>query len=155
MKLLLTLLLSSFAVLAQVTTSLTGTITDPQGAAVPGAQVKVINRDTNATAETVSNDRGEYAVDLPGRTTTDVTVTYTGKRDDRDFGSFPATPVELPGWTRTDLGFTRPVLNLSGAHFDLLLRLENALGSSHEEIANFPAPGRSLTIGLRAASLRR
>ena len=95
------------------------------------------------------------AVDLPGRTTTDVTVTYTGKRDDRDFGSFPATPVELPGWTRVDLGFTRPVLDLSGARFDVLLRLENALDSSHEEIANFPAPGRSLTIGLRAASLRR
>jgi len=98
---------------------------------------------------------GHLAVDLPGRTTTDVAVTYTGKRDDRDFGSFPATPVELPAWTRVDLGFTRPVLELSGARFDLLLRLENALDSSHEEIANYPAPGRSLTIGLRAASLRR
>jgi len=54
---------------AQVTTSLTGTVTDPQGAAVPNAQVKVINRDTNATFQTVTNERGEYAVaSLPAAT---------------------------------------------------------------------------------------
>lgn len=90
---------------------------------------------------------------LPGRATADLTVTYTGRRDDRDFSTFPATPVVLPAWTRVDLGLTKSVE--LGGRFDVRLRLENVLGADYEEIANFPAAGRSLTIGVRAASLRR
>jgi len=96
------------------------------------------------------------AINLPRRATTDVALTYTGRRDDRDFSTFPATPVVLPSWTRVDLGFRRPFdVGASGARFDLLLRLENVFGARYEEIANFPAAGRSLTIGVRAATLRR
>jgi vitamin B12 transporter len=96
------------------------------------------------------------AFDLPQRATADVFVTYTGRRDDRDFSTFPATPVVLPAWTRVDVGFTRPIAMESiGARFALTLRLQNVLGTKYEEIANYPAAGRSLTIGLRAASLRR
>jgi vitamin B12 transporter len=99
---------------------------------------------------------GSLAIDLPGQTTADALVTWTGQRDDRDFGPFPAEPVVLPAWSRVDVGFTRPVVqDWTGARFDLLVRLENVFGAGYEEIANYPAPGRSLTIGLRAASLRR
>jgi len=99
---------------------------------------------------------GAVAIDLPGRTTADALLTWTGKRDDRDFGAFPAEPVVLPAWSRLDLGFTRPIVqDWSGARFELQVRLENVLGAGYEEIANYPAPGRSLTIGLHAASLRR
>jgi vitamin B12 transporter len=91
--------------------------------------------------------------DLPARTTADLAVTYTGRRDDRDFSTFPATPVELPAWTRVDVGVTKPFE--MGARFELRLRVENLLGASYEEIANYPAAGRSLTIGVRAATLRR
>ena len=91
--------------------------------------------------------------DLPARATADLVVTYTGRRDDRDFSTFPATPVELPAWTRVDVGFTKPFE--IGARFDLRVRVENLLGASYEEIANYPAAGRSLTIGVRAATLRR
>jgi vitamin B12 transporter len=96
---------------------------------------------------------GIASADIPGRATADLTVTYTGSRDDRDFSTFPATPVVLPSWTRVDLGFVKSV-DL-GARLDFRLRLENVFGASYEEIANFPAGGRSLTIGVRAASLRR
>ena len=85
--------------------------------------------------------------------TTDLAVTYTGRRDDRDFSTFPATPVELPSWTRVDVGVTQPFE--LGAGFEFRVRIENLLGASYEEIANFPAAGRSLTIGLRVATLRR
>lgn len=92
-------------------------------------------------------------LDLPSSATTDLAVTHTGRRDDRDFSTFPATPVALPAWTRVDVGFTRP-FDL-GARFDLRVRVENLLGAGYEEIARYPAAGRSLTIGLRAATLRR
>jgi vitamin B12 transporter len=92
-------------------------------------------------------------LDLPSRTTTDVAVTYTGRRDDRDFSTFPATPVELPSWTRVDVGFSQPFE--MGARFELRVRIENLLGASYEEVAAYPAAGRSLTIGVRAATLRR
>lgn len=96
---------------------------------------------------------GMVSADLPGRATADITATYTGSRDDRDFSTFPATPVVLPSWTRVDLGVTKTV-DL-GARLDVRLRLENVLGADYEEIVNYPAAGRSLTIGVRAASLRR
>ena len=91
-------------------------------------------------------------LDLPSRATADIAVTYTGRRDDRDFSTFPAAPVELPAWTRVDIGFTRPFE--MGARLDLRVRVENLLGAGYEEIANYPAAGRSLTIGVRAATLR-
>jgi vitamin B12 transporter len=96
------------------------------------------------------------AIDLPGSATADLSLTYTGRRDDRDFSTFPATPVVLPSWTRVDIGVTRSLaLDWTGARLALMLRLENVLGAGYEEIVNYPAPGRSLTIGVRAASLRR
>jgi vitamin B12 transporter len=91
--------------------------------------------------------------EMPARATADLAVTYTGRRDDRDFSTFPATPVELPAWTRVDVGFTQPFE--MGARFELRVRVENLLGASYQEIANYPAAGRSLTIGVRAATLRR
>ena len=51
------------------------------------------------------------------------------------------------------LDFTQPFE--LGAGFEFRVRIENLLGASYEEIANFPAAGRSLTIGLRVATLRR
>jgi vitamin B12 transporter len=96
---------------------------------------------------------GTFAWDLPSRATATVGIVYTGNRDDRDFSTFPATPVVLPSYTRLDAGFTKSFA--LGAKFDLVMRLENALGARYEEIANYPAAGRSLTIGVRAASLRR
>ena len=92
-------------------------------------------------------------LELPSHATADLALTYTGRRDDRDFATFPATPVELPGWTRADIGFTRPFE--IGARFELRVRVENLLGAGFEEIANYPAAGRSLTIGVHAATLRR
>ena len=96
---------------------------------------------------------GTVTYDLPSRATATVAVVYTGSRDDRDFSTFPATPVVLPSYTRVDAGFTKSFE--LGAQLDLVMRLENVLGARYEEIANYPAAGRSLTIGVRAASLRR
>ena len=96
---------------------------------------------------------GTFAYDVSNDATATVGLVYTGSRDDRDFATFPANPVVLPAWTRVDVGFTK-AFEL-GARFELVARLENALGAEYEEIVNYPAAGRSLTIGVRAASLRK
>jgi vitamin B12 transporter len=94
-------------------------------------------------------------MDVTGNTTGGLFLTHTGERDDRDFATFPATPVVLPAWTRVDLAVTQHLGSWTGGQFDLTARVENLLGADYEEIVNYPAAGRSLTIGLRAATLRR
>lgn len=58
--------------------SLLGTVTDPNGAAVPGATVSITNTGTGQTREAVTNSNGEYSIInvLPG--SYDVKVTKQG-----------------------------------------------------------------------------
>src|SRR5438132_1391568 len=46
------------------TAQLTGAIKDPSGAAVPGADVLVVNVDTGVQRNTTSNEEGYYTVPL-------------------------------------------------------------------------------------------
>lgn len=56
-------MLVSLAALAQVTTAtLNGTVTDPTGSVVPGAQLQVVNADTNYKQTVTSGDSGAYSV---------------------------------------------------------------------------------------------
>src|SRR5436190_19967681 len=67
------------AVMAQVTTAtMVGTVTDPGGAKVPGAQVMARGADTGLSRTVTTNDEGDYRIEfLPiGKYT--VEVTYTG-----------------------------------------------------------------------------
>src|SRR5215469_3002295 len=63
----LSLFLSASAGYSQAQTGrISGTITDPQGLAIPMATVDVINRDTQAKKETKTDDVGHYTVtELP------------------------------------------------------------------------------------------
>ncbi|MBZ5583167.1 MAG: carboxypeptidase-like regulatory domain-containing protein [Acidobacteriia bacterium] len=80
MKRLLALLATSAAiVLAQVNLArIDGTVTDPQGAAVPGAEVVVTNIATAGSLKTTTNDRGEFAIPSLPAATYRVTVTVQG-----------------------------------------------------------------------------
>ncbi len=61
--------------------SITGIVKDAQGAAVPGATVTVINKETNLTRDTVTTGDGSYTVNnvLPGPY--DVKISLTGFRE--------------------------------------------------------------------------
>lgn len=84
------------------------------------------------------------------RTTFDVTARFTGSRDDRSFVTYPATPVRLPAYTRLDVGATQAVAAFgAGTGLQLHARIENLLGARYTEVANFPAPGRTLAVGMR------
>ncbi len=85
------------------------------------------------------------------RTRLDLAFTRVGERDDRDFASFPATPVALAAYSRLDVGGEYALARGAGAWgaTALTARLENVLGARYEEVANFRAPGRVVLVGLR------
>jgi hypothetical protein len=58
--LIVTVLASTVMVEAQFRASLRGTVTDSSGAVVPGATVTLVNKDTNQTMTSVSDDSGIY-----------------------------------------------------------------------------------------------
>jgi hypothetical protein len=64
------------AALAQVTTGrIEGTVTDPQGGVVPGAQIKVVNKLTGQSFESITNETGFWV--LPSMSTAAYTVTVS------------------------------------------------------------------------------
>jgi hypothetical protein len=71
------LLLSSFATVGaqEFRGSLSGSVTDPNGAALPGAVVEIKNVETNVTTNVTTNEEGGYSFPLlqPGRYTLKVT----------------------------------------------------------------------------------
>jgi len=67
------------AAFAQVTTAtIVGTISDPGGSAVPGAQVTARNVDTGLTRTVTSGDAGTYRLEFLPVGKYDIEVTYTG-----------------------------------------------------------------------------
>ncbi len=68
-----------FAAFAQVTTGrLEGTVTDPQGAAVPGATVKVANGQTGQNFSVVTDDKGLWTLPSLATAVYSVSVTHPG-----------------------------------------------------------------------------
>jgi vitamin B12 transporter len=78
-------------------------------------------------------------------------VSMTGSRRDRDFSTYPATPVELPRTTLVSVGgeWSVPVGRPGGTTATLLVRFDNLLDQSYEEVYGFSSPGRALRVGAR------
>jgi vitamin B12 transporter len=77
-------------------------------------------------------------------------IGYTGERDDRDFSTFPATPVVAAGHTLWSLGAEYSVLAASEGRpsVRLSVRGENLLDEAYQESFGFDAPGRQLYFGI-------
>ena len=59
------IVLSSIGGFAQVTTAtLYGVVTDPSGAAVPGASVTLTHQETNASSVKIADSTGDFAFDF-------------------------------------------------------------------------------------------
>src|SRR5881396_71987 len=72
-------LLLSFRVFAQdFRATLTGRVSDPSGASIPGATVQVRNTGTNEVATAITDDQGNYRVPLLKPGTYSVTAELTG-----------------------------------------------------------------------------
>lgn len=78
-------------------------------------------------------------------------VRRVGERDDLDFSGFPGERVRLPSYVAVDLAASWPIQLATGGlpGFAPTLRVENLLDDAHEEVKNFPAPGRTIFAGIR------
>src|SRR5438477_3441176 len=105
----------SASLLAHDTASITGTVTDPSGAAVKGAQVRVSSTDRGIDRTVPTNDSGDYLVAGLPPGSVNVAVTASG------FKKFEATGVALRVGqkARTDItlqvGATTTVVEVEGA----------------------------------------
>ena len=79
------------------------------------------------------------------------TVTYNGPQDIEDWqsGSYPASIIELDGFTVTSLGLTYPLMPLQ--YGDLLLRgaVGNLFDADYAYVNGYPMPGRTFYLGLQ------
>ena len=143
-----------FAVLAlgvsawgQATTSLHGTVTDPSGAAIPGAKVTIMQPATGTSRSTVTNATGAYSFPavIPG--TYNLTVTAKGFQTAEQSGlqlrvSLPATSnVQLKvGSVATTVQVTSkaPLLNTTDA------TIGNTMGT--QSIENLPMRAESMPL---------
>lgn len=80
-------------------------------------------------------------------------LTIIGSRADRDFSTFPATPVDLPRYELLSLGGEWDVTERGDgiSRLRVTLRVENLLGTTYEEALGFRAPGRGLYVGANVA----
>lgn len=74
-----------------------------------------------------------------------------GSRPDRDFTSFPASPVTLPAFQRIDVGGEYRLEAREATSSALTFRVENATNASYQNVYNFLAPRRTVTVGMRAS----
>ena len=82
-----------------------------------------------------------------------VAVSFVGERADLDFAQFPSPRVTLPSYTKLDLSADVPLTAIRRGGLKLSLRLENALDKHYEDVLHFAAPGRTVLIGARAATV--
>src|SRR5262245_9111161 len=144
--LLAVLLLAAPAAAQTSSASIVGRVTDPTGAVVPGVTVKVVNADTNASRQVVSNEVGDYTVPYlnPGRYTLDASI--PGFRSYRRAEIVLEVDQVLRIDIRLDIGSTNetvtitetaPALNTdSGARGEV---------TTHEEISEIPLDGRNFS----------
>ncbi len=93
---------------------------------------------------------------LSSRLSVDGRLLLVGSRDDRDFSGFPAKPVILESYRRLDGGLAYHLINetLRGPSLTLYVRAENLFDTKYQEIMNFAAPGRTISLGIRASARR-
>lgn len=128
-----------------VTGAVSGTVTDPSGAAVAGATVTIDNLATGETSSGTTTDTGGYLFSLlkPGSYT--VTVQHEGFKQTAQsiqvlVGQTVTTNIQL------ELGSTSSTVEVTGAA--PVLQTENANITSNftqEQIQNIPNPGNDIT----------
>jgi vitamin B12 transporter len=138
--------LSGFDVAASYARSDTR-VTDAGLQSGPGATFVVGSRLLRRPAALASFAVGHA---LAGGGSVVVRANYTGRRDDRNFNTFPATPLVLPAFTTVNLAAEVPVLRAAGSSgVALTVRADNLLDRRYEPILGFRAPGRTLLVGAR------
>ncbi len=157
---LLCMLLCAVAVWGQTGTSgISGTVTDPQGKAVPGAKVTITNVATNAKRTMQTTDAGGYVFDLisPGDYRLEVEAKGFNKAIVDNVRALIGKSTESN--VRLEVGQISQVVEVRMAAQDVVINTQDAsLGSvidSHQ-ISELPLEGRNLVdlLSLQAGSTR-
>ena len=72
-----------------------------------------------------------------------------GVRTDRDFRTFPSTPVTLPSYERLDLGAEYRLPAPADEH-TITVSVENLTNAYYENVFNFLTPRRTISLGIRS-----
>ncbi len=85
------------------------------------------------------------------RGSADVRVNHVGARADRDFRPYPATPVTMDAYTRTDIGGELSLVSHTADHpgATLTARVENLFDVAYQSVFNFRTPRRTALVGAR------
>jgi hypothetical protein len=126
--------------------SIQGTVTDPSGAAVPAAQVKVSSSETGFSRTVATNDHGEYVVsELPLGT-----YSVTASKQGLNATTFEHVPVSVGAVQRADIkmsmGEVREKVEVT-AEVPMVETSTDTLGGTieGEQAAQLPVNGRDYT----------
>lgn len=136
--------LAPISVLAQTSKGfVVGTVNDPNGAAVVGATVKITNRDTGATRETVSQEDGTYRLDAvdPGVYTVDVSSAGFSTAQVNNITVTAAQTADVP--VRLALGVTSETVDVTATTEVALQTSDGARVNTidRREITELPVAG--------------
>src|SRR5215831_1074513 len=110
---LLALCVSTLAFAQGNTGNISGTVTDPTGAAVPGAAVTGTNAATGATAKTTTNEQGAYALPSLLAGSYRISVSKSGFRSEARSGVEVNAGVSVTVNIRLEVGQTSETVEVS------------------------------------------
>lgn len=139
------MLLSGAVVRAQDTTSLSGTIIDPEGKTIPGAAVTITNKATGATREAKSKDDGSYSFNQipPGIYTVRVEAKGFKANVQEDAQLQVATPAKID--MQLEVGAVSETVTITGGEAQLNTQ-DATLGNTFNQtqINQLPLEGRNV-----------
>src|SRR5438309_11232672 len=156
----LTMLLFAISLWSQTGTStVRGTITDPQGRVVPNANVTLTNVETNAVRTTKSTDTGSYVFDLitPANYRLQVEATGFKKKVVDKVQALIGKPTQTD--VQLDVGAVAEIVEVQGTSQEVLMNTSDAtLGNNFisEQITQLPLEARNVVdlLSLQPGSTR-
>ncbi|MDQ3918715.1 MAG: TonB-dependent receptor [Acidobacteriota bacterium] len=145
--LLLQALLCAAASAQTGTSSVRGTVTDPQGNAVPGATVSLVNPDTNQTRTQTTGEDGHYAFDLvtPGTYRVEAEAKGFKKALVTNVVALVAKPTEAN--VQLEVGNVSETVTVSATSAEALVNTQDAtLGNNFvsQQITQLPLEARNV-----------
>ena len=141
--LLLVLSLAGVSFGQNASTSLRGLVTDPTGAAIPGATVVIVNSANGARVDAVTNSQGEYSLQQIPPGTYTITATAPG------FGKFTTTAqllVAQPATVNMKLQVSSDIVSVDvSATTETINTTDATIGNAinNETIMQLPSEGRN------------
>jgi hypothetical protein len=129
-----------------VTGALTGVVTDPSGAVVPGADVKIVDTATNATQHVKTNEEGRYSAPLLKPSKYEIVATANGLSSQPTtvlvtVGQTPSVDVTVaPNGSNTTVTVSAAAAQLTDTETPALITT-----LTPQQMQNLPAPGGDIT----------